>query len=234
MYWKQEIPWDNVFSGSGGKIFVNGMMKGTELENIVVYEMSEKNLVIITAQYGEAYETDGGWRTDHSSLSGKWWNISGFLLIQWIWGCQWDKGFYETEDLKDDRKELKYELFQRSAITVITSPDRISFKIILTGDSLILFWLEHLSLSKDSKAMGYILRLWLYLLGYVLSSVFYHMQKKCNDLAPPGSQYVFGIIGVVLLIWREAWQDRISGFPGSSSVFFCLSYYQPVQCRQII
>ena len=239
---KQEIPdvQDNVFfRGPEGRLFFVNRYdeKEQRLENIVVYEMSEKKEfpVIITAQYGEVY--GNRWRLKNGIIhryqeNGEIYQAFLFDSMEYEVASEIE-GFYGNQKTPKEmsRKELKknIELFQRSGYIVphllIEYHLRLSLPVtalifILIGTPLSLY-------SKDSKAMGYIITIVIVLAYYVLSSVFYsYARKSVIDplLAAWFPNIIFGIIGVVLLIWREAWQDRISRFSRVLPVFFFLLF----------
>jgi len=240
---KQEIPdvQDNVFfKGPEGRLFFVNRYdeKNERLENIVVYEMSEKDEfpVMITAQYGRVlgniWRLEGG-IIHHYQENGEIYQAFLFDSMEYEVASEIE-GFYGNQKTPSEmsRKELKrnIDLFQKSGMTVdhllIEYHSRLSLPVtalifILIGTPLSLY-------SKDSRAMGYIFTIVIILAYYILSSVFYSCAKKSIVdplLAAWIPNMIFGIIGVILLIWREAWQNLVSRFSRLLPLFFILLFF---------
>lgn len=242
--YKQSVPdvQDNVFfKGPEGRLFfVNKYDEKSErLENIVVYEMPEgdKFPVIITAQYG--------------TVSGNKWRLEGGIIHRYHDNGEIYRAFLfdsmeyeiasEIEEFYGNQKspsemsraELKRNivLFQNSGINVDSLLIEYHTRLSLPVAALIFILIgTPLSLcSKDSRAIGYIFTIVIILGYYILSSVFssYAKNSQINPLIAAWIPNItFGVIGVILLIWREAWQNLLFKFsrllPFCFVIFFLL------------
>lgn len=238
---KQAMPdvRDNVFfKGPDGKLFFVSKYNEDEntLEKIVVYNPKEDKPYpeIITANHGKI--VDNKWQLKGGIIhryndQGDLYQAVMFDQMEYEITSEVENFFGEqrtTSEMSRARLKKDIELFRKSGINVDSLVIDYHLKLSMPLAALIFILIgTPLSLSsKDSRSASIILTIIIVFLYYLVLSLSRSFGK--NGKVPPLlaawlPNLTFGIIGVVLLIWRETWQNWVSRFVPFFSIIFLSS-----------
>ncbi|MFP4662344.1 MAG: LptF/LptG family permease [Halanaerobiales bacterium] len=251
---------DNVFfKGPEGRLFYVGGFNQLEntLEKIVVYQLpdGQKYPEIITAQSGVIMgigEEEGGeegskWRLNSGiihrySEEGKPHQTIMFDTMEYeiVNQASLNNFFGEqrtTAEMSREQLGKNIRLFQRSGIEVTPLLVDYHLKLSMPLTALIFILIgTPLSLSsKDSPAASYIFTVIIVFLYYLILSLSRSFGKN-GSLPPLFAAWLpnifFGVIGIMLLAWREKWQSFTSRIPFLGVIFFLLFMLSPMGTAQ--
>ncbi|MFW6021985.1 MAG: LptF/LptG family permease [Halanaerobiaceae bacterium] len=239
---KQPMPevQDNVFfKGPEGRLFfVNSFdEKNNVLEKVVVYNQPDERDYpeIITAQTGVVLDTR--WRLEGGIIhrytdEGK---LHQALIFDQMEYEIVDEvtNFYGEQRTSAEMNRAKLreniELFRNSGLGNSINSLLIDYHIKLSMPMAALIFIligTPLSLSsKDSRASSIIITIVIIFLYYLFSSITKSFGK--NGTLPPVlaawlPNIIFGLVGVILMIWRENWKNFASKLlPFFGVIFFC-------------
>lgn len=230
---KQPLPdvQDNVFfKGPEGRLFFVNKYNQEEglLERIIVYELPDGDEfpVIITARsakiLGNKWRLDGGIIHQYND-DGELYQALIFDTMEYEVAREVENFYGEQRTTAEmSRKRLKKEidLFQRSGINVDSLLIDYHLKLTMPLSALIFILIgTPLSLSsKDSRSVSIVFTIVIVFLYYLLLSISQSFGKN-GKLDPLLAAWlpniIFGIIGLILLLGREKWQNwlaRLSRF----------------------
>lgn len=240
---KQPLPdvQDNVFfKGPEGRLFFVNKYKQEEglLERIIVYELpvDEDYPVIITARsariLGNKWRLEGGIIHKYNE-EGELYQALLFDTMEYEIASEVENFYGEQRTTAEmNRKRLKKEidLFQRSGINVDSLLIDYHLKLTTPLSALIFILIgTPLSLSsKDSRSVSIVFTIVIVFLYYLILSISQSFGKN-GKLDPLLAAWlpniIFGLIGLILLLGREKWQnwlDRLHRFMPFLLVFYLL------------
>lgn len=244
---KQAMPdiQENVFfKGPEGRLFfVNRFDESNNiLENIVIYNLPDKASFpeVITARKGVVI--DNKWRLEGGIIHQ--FNEEGELHRGIMFGemeyeiAKEVENFFgeqrTTAEMSRERLKKDIELFQKSGINTDSLLIDYHLKLSMPLAALIFIVIgTPLSLSaRDSRSASIIFTIVIVFSYYLVLSLSQSFGK--NGKLPPLlaawlPNLLFGVIGVILLVWRETWQNWVSRFlPGIFSILVFLVLFCPV------
>ncbi len=243
---KQALPdiRENVFfKGPEGRLFyVNRYNEeSSTLENIVIYNLPGKGKFpeVITANRGEVI--DNRWRLEGGIIhqfdeEGDLHRGIMFEEMEYEIAKEVENFFGEqrtTAEMSRERLKRDIQLFQKSGINVDSLLIDYHLKLSMPLAALIFIVIgTPLSLgTRDSRASSIIFTIVIVFSYYLVLSLSQSFGK--NGKLPPLlaawlPNSIFGIVGIILLIWKETWQNWVSRFlPGLITIIILLMVFTP-------
>ncbi|MDI3547057.1 MAG: hypothetical protein PWR10_709 [Halanaerobiales bacterium] len=242
---KQAMPdiRENVFfKGPEGRLFyVNKYNEKTStLEKIVIYNFPDRSGFpeIITAQRGRVVKNR--WRlesgiihqyTDDGDLTLE----SRFEVMEYQLVGDMENFFGEqrtTSEMSRERLKKEIDLFKKSGINVDSLLIDYHLKLAMPLTALIFILIgTPLSLSnKDSRSASIILTIVIVFLFYLILSLSRSFGRN-GELPPLLAAWlpnlVFALIGIILLIWRESWQNWLNRLLPFLAIILLLLFIWP-------